>query len=74
VYESYRCLYHITGGKFIVHSDYFYTVANCIDLFLKNWGWGIEALKMEIECRNASIAAILKESTVLGEWYQSTFS
>jgi hypothetical protein len=45
VYESYRCLYHITGGKSIVHSDYFYTVANRIDLFLKNRGWGIEALK-----------------------------
>jgi len=36
VYELYRCLYHVTGGKSIVHSEYSYTVGGCIDLFLKN--------------------------------------
>ncbi|KAF8540070.1 hypothetical protein BDD12DRAFT_835165 [Trichophaea hybrida] len=45
VYELYRCLYHITGGKSIVHSEYSYAVAGRIDLFLRNRRWGIEALK-----------------------------
>jgi hypothetical protein len=45
VYELYRCLYHITGGKSVVHSEYSYTVPGRIDLFLKNRRWGIEALK-----------------------------
>jgi hypothetical protein len=74
VYELYRCLYHITGGKSIIHSEYPYTAAGRIDLFLKNRQWGIEALKDGTGCRNTSIVTVFKESAVLGELYRNTFS
>lgn len=44
-YELYRCLYQVTRGKSIVHSEYSYTVAGRIDFFLKGRKWGIEVLK-----------------------------
>jgi hypothetical protein len=44
-YELYRCMYSITGGKCVIHSEYSYTVEGRIDFFIKSRQWGIECLK-----------------------------
>jgi len=44
-YELYRCLYVITGGKCIIHTEYSYTVEGRIDFFIKSRQWGIECIK-----------------------------